>query len=46
MDNELTFNSIVVFSNEERNLKNVIHQISQTGKPVFEITFTKALFNK
>ena len=39
-------NFIIVISNEERNLKNVINQISQTGKPVFEMTFTKAICKK
>jgi len=46
MDDELIINFIIVISNEERNLKKIINQISQTGKPGFEMTFTKTLFKK
>jgi len=46
MDNELILNFIFVISTEGGNLKNIIHQISQAGKPDLEMTFTKAICKK
>ena len=45
MDNELTFNFIIVISNEERNLNKMIQQILD-GKQAFEMTSTKAICKK
>jgi hypothetical protein len=46
MFDELIIKLTIVSSNLERNLKNQVYQISQAGKPVFEMTLKKELFKK
>jgi hypothetical protein len=43
MENERIVNFIIVISSEERNLNQLLKQISQDGIPVFEMTSTKAI---
>jgi|GEM_PF-4855967 len=46
MHNELTYNFIVVISNEDRNLNKIFQQISLDGIQAFEMTSTKAMCKK